>query len=105
MHSIGRRSDFISPMSAIAEGYLTDNIALHLLLDVRAFYSLECISNMRYSKESQMFWATVQKLFKGKGITFLGCSGFSDLKSGKDVILFHPPYMYDPPPISTFNLF
>ena len=70
MKDIGTISDVISVLQAIKNGYLNDNIAFHLLLDIGDFYSLNSINNVRYSKQSLGFWVTVQKLFKGKGINF-----------------------------------
>ena len=66
----GRYEDYISVLKCIADNTLTDNIALHLLLDVGNFYSKKSISCLRYSEETLAFWVTVKKLFKGKGINF-----------------------------------
>ena len=70
MDQYGRKDDFISMLHAIKDGYLLQNIAFHLLLDVGLFYGLSSISNMRYDKQSLAFWITVHKLFKGRGINF-----------------------------------
>ena len=40
LKDIGRISDFISVLQAIKNGYLNDNIAFHLLLDIGDFYYL-----------------------------------------------------------------
>ena len=52
------------------ERILTENITLHLLLDIGNFYSKDSINAVRYSNETLEFWLTVQKLFKGKGVNF-----------------------------------
>ena len=67
---MGRLNDFVSLLRAIVNDKLCDNIALHLLLNVGAFYGQTNISQVRYSKDSLSFWMTVQKLFKGRGINF-----------------------------------
>lgn len=66
----GRYQDFVSVLKGIVDNTLTDNIALHLLLDVGNFYSNDSIHSIRYSEETLAFWLTVKKLFKGKGINF-----------------------------------
>ena len=70
LRAIGRDENFLSLLTAIAEGHLDENIALHLILDVGAFYGKHCINNIRFSEESLSFWVTVSKLFKGKGLNF-----------------------------------
>ena len=54
----------------INRAILSEYIQLNLILDVGQFYRQSTISNMRYREESIAFWATVQKLFKGKRINF-----------------------------------
>lgn len=69
--AIGRLDDFVAVLRALNRGHLEQNIALHLLLDVGKFYSQDGgISQMRYSQDTMDFWATVSKLFKGRGINF-----------------------------------
>ncbi len=70
MDEHGRKEDFIHTLHAIKDGYILQNVAFHLLLDVGLFYSLSSVSNMRYSEQSLSFWLIVQKLFKGRGINF-----------------------------------
>ena len=70
MHDNNRLDDFYNLLVAIADGYLEDNIALHLILDIGQFYSYDSIHSMRYSETSLTFWATVQKNFKGKCVNF-----------------------------------
>ena len=67
---MGRLEDFVSLLNCISNNTITENIALNLILDVGQFYRQSTISNMRYREESIACWATVQKLFKGKGINF-----------------------------------
>ena len=57
-------------MNAVASGYLDDNIAFHLALDVGNFYASDCVNSMRYNENSIQFWLTVSKLFKGRGTNF-----------------------------------
>ena len=70
MHDNNRLDDFYNLLAAIADGYLEDNIALHLMLEIGQFYSYDSIHSMRYSETSLTFWATVQKIFKGKCVNF-----------------------------------
>ena len=70
MHDNNGVDDFYNLLAAIADGYLEDNIALHLMLDIGQFYSYDSIHSMRYSETSLTFWATVQKNFKGKCVNF-----------------------------------
>ena len=65
-----RYDDFVTVMKCIRERILTENIALHLLLDIGNFYSKDSINAVRYSNETLEFWLTVQKLVKGKGVNF-----------------------------------
>ena len=71
MHDNNRLDDFYNLLAAIADGYLEDNIALHLMLDIGQFYSYDSIHSMRYSETSLTFWATVQKKFQRKMCQFL----------------------------------
>jgi hypothetical protein len=71
LKTIGRSEDFFNVVEAIVIGKLRlENIALHLLLDIGLFLSVESSSEMRYSQTSIDFWLVVQKLFKGKGLRF-----------------------------------
>ncbi|CAG2209236.1 unnamed protein product [Mytilus edulis] len=70
LKSMNRLEDFKSTLIAIVNGHLFNNIAFHLLLDVGNFFSQSTIHNTRYSEETILFWLTIQKLFKGKGINF-----------------------------------
>jgi hypothetical protein len=57
-------------INAIRSGFLQNNIAFHLLLDIGRFYGQTEISQMRYSKATLDFWITIKHLFKGKGLSF-----------------------------------
>ena len=70
MKNIDRLKYFYSLLAAIVDGYLDDNIALHLTLDKRHLYLLTSIKCMRYNETNLTFWATVQKVFKGKCVNF-----------------------------------
>ena len=71
----GQKSHFIDTLKSIHSGKMkVTNIAFQLLLDVGHYLSLECSSQMRYSKTSLDFWCIVQKLFKGKALRFFSGS-------------------------------
>ena len=70
MKSEGRDEDFCAVLEGIMSGTLTQNIALHFLLDVGQFLRQPSVHSMRYSETSKKFWLAISKLFKGKGIRF-----------------------------------
>ena len=71
MRSIWRADDFKSVLDAIGNGKLIDNIVLNLLQDVGKLPRQgTSVKNMRYSKTSLDFGTMVEKLFKGKAVSF-----------------------------------
>ena len=71
MKETGRPDDLVSLLKGITEKRLpSENIALHLVLDIGQFLSLQTTSCMRYSNVSLTFWTLVQKLFGEKAIRF-----------------------------------
>ena len=72
MTNLNRKSDFVSVLRAIQDGLLDNNIVLYLLLDIGRFYASDCINSMRYDRETMDFWVTFWRLFKGRGINFMG---------------------------------
>ena len=67
---IDRQQDFLNLLKALVAGFLRDNIAFHLVLDIGKFYGLDDIRTMRYDEISLNFWTTVKCLFKRKGLNF-----------------------------------
>ena len=63
------------------EKFPLQNIALHLLLDVAKWYSLENTSQMLYSETCMKFWKVMYRLFHGKILRFM-----SGLKSSGQVV-------------------
>ena len=71
MKNIDRLKYFYSLLAAIVDGYLDDNIALHLTLEIEN--SLGSINHMCYNETSLTFWAAVKKYSKENvSIYFVG---------------------------------
>ena len=53
-----------------------DNIAFLLFLDIIRFYSVESATQMRYSKDTYLFWMYGYLLLKGRFLRFMGGTKF-----------------------------
>ena len=81
LKEINRADDFICVLNNIANGKLTGNIALSLLLDIGQVLRQNTVHSVRYSEVSKNFWTLVQKMFHGKAIRFFSGmkgTGFGD---------------------------
>ena len=77
MSNIGRLDDFVSLLEAIGKGLVSNNVALHLCLDIGALRRVKALSTMSYPKISMDWWLTVKIVIKG----MLGASSFSTVPS------------------------
>ena len=77
MSNIGRLDDFVSLLEAIGKGLVSNNVALHLCLDIGALRRVKALSTMSYPKISMDWWLTVKIVIKG----MLGASSFSIVPS------------------------
>ena len=68
MSNIGRLHDFVSLLEAIGKGLLSNNVAIHLCLDIGALRRVKALSTMSYPKISMDWWLTVKIVLKGKAL-------------------------------------
>ena len=68
MSNIGRLHDFVSLLEAIGKGLLSNNVAIHLCLDIGALRRVKALSTKSYPKISMDWWLTVKIVLKGKAL-------------------------------------
>ncbi|KAH3864842.1 hypothetical protein DPMN_027871 [Dreissena polymorpha] len=103
LHEAGLDQTLFAFLKEFSDGrFPPDNLALRLFADVVKWFSCKQTTEMRYSRESKMFWKLGCRLFGGRFLHFMGGSkhagssvlnsnGATDLDPSKSCINFAVP--------------